>query len=84
DNFKFTEEKKMKKTIGTIGIIAGFLILSLEIFGLQLLQYMEKAGHTYYTNVWRYAGEPPCVIALILTIGVIVFSIFTFFGAESK
>ena len=74
----------MKKNIGTIGIMVGFLILSLEMFGLQLLQYMEKAGHTYYTNVWYYASEPPCVIALILTIGVIIFSIVTFFGDESK
>ena len=75
----------MKKAIGTIGIILSLLALSLEIYALPLLQYTEAAGHhSSHSNVWRYAMEPPCLLALLLTVGVLVFSLITFFGSDSK
>ena len=75
----------MKKAIGTIGVILSLLTLSLEIYALPLLRYTEAAGHhTSYANVWRYAMEPPCLLALLLTVGVLVFSLVTFFGSDSK
>ena len=75
----------MKKSIGAIGVILSLLTLSLEIYALPLLRYTEAAGHhTSYANVWRYAMEPPCLLALLLTVGVLVFSLVTFFGSDSK
>lgn len=75
----------MKKAIGAIGIILSLLALSLEIYALPLLQYTEAAGHhSSHANVWRYATEPPCLLALLLTVGVLVFSLVTFFGSDSK
>lgn len=75
----------MKKSIGAIGIILSLLALSLEIYALPLLQYTEAAGrHSFQSNVWRYAMEPPCLLALLLTVGVLVFSLVTFFGSDSK
>ena len=75
----------MKRAIGTIGILLSLLTLSLEIYALPLLQYAEAAGHhTSYANVWRYATEPPCLLALLLTVGALVFSLVTFSRGDPK
>ena len=75
----------MKKVIGTIGVILSLLALSLEIYALPLLQYTEAAGHhKSWANVWRYAMEPPCLLALLLTVEALIFSLVAFFGRDPK
>lgn len=68
------------KKIGAIGIILGLLFLSLEIYGFRIIQALEEIYGKWMTNAWGYAGESLCVIlALVLTLVVILFSIYLFF-----
>ena len=68
----------MKKFFGTIGIICGTLFLSIEIYSFRILQALEKISGSWRNNAWSYACEPPCAVALILTVGVVMFSIHLF------
>lgn len=68
----------MKRTIGLLGIILGVLVLSLELFLLKMMQLLEKLDGRFYSSLWRYAGEPPCSFALILTLIVLAVSVWTF------
>ena len=68
----------MKRSIGAFGIICGMLFLSIEIYGFKVLQALEKIHGQWWTDAWGYAFEPPCAVALVLTIGVTVFSFYLF------
>ncbi len=72
----------MKRVAGFIGIILGILFLSIEIYSLRVLQALEKVHGEWRTNAWSYASEAPCAVALILTIGVIFFSLYLFLTAK--
>lgn len=68
----------MKKVVGALGIIFGILFLSIEIYGFRVLQALEKLDGNWMTSAWSYAYEPPCAAALVLTVGVILFSLYLF------
>ncbi len=72
----------MKKFVGAIGIICGILFLSIEIYSLRVLQALERISGSWRINVWMYACEPPCTVALILTVGVVLFSIYLFYKKD--
>lgn len=74
----------MKKMAGLLGIILGGLCLSLEIYLLRLLQGLDKAAGSWYTDAWTYAGEGPCLAALILTAIIIIFSAILFITGKSE
>ena len=72
----------MKKTVGGVGTVVGLLVLALEIYGLKVLQALEMAHGQWRTNVWSYALEAPCAVALVLTVVVIVVSAVWWHGGE--
>lgn len=74
----------MKRTIGAVGMILGVLCLSLEVYGLRILQALDRAHGEWYTSAWRYAGEPTSAAALILTAAVVLFSAVLFFAGKDE
>ncbi|MCI8342289.1 MAG: hypothetical protein HFE62_03645 [Firmicutes bacterium] len=74
----------MKRFAGLMGIIFGILFLSIEIYSLKILQTLEKIHGKWWNNVWGYASEPPCAVALILTVGVIFFSLYIFLTGKDN
>ena len=74
----------MKKSTGAVGIIFGLLFLSLEIYGLRVLQALDKVHGSWGVNVWGYACEPPCALALILTAISILFSLYIFLANKDS
>lgn len=74
----------MRKMVGAMGIILGTLVLSLEIYGLRLIQSIEMAHGEWWDSAWSYAGEAPCTIALVLTAIVIIVSLTIFLSERKK
>ena len=76
-------EVAMKRLIGSLGVLFGTLVLSLQLYGLKWIQSLEKMHGEWWYDVWMYATEPPCAIALLLTVAVLIVSAailgFTFF-----
>jgi len=68
----------MRRNTGAIGMILSVLFLSLEIYGLKVLQALEKTSGAWWTSAWRYACEAPCAVALVLTSAVLLFSLYLF------
>lgn len=75
---------KKQKAAGLIGVIFGTLFLSMELCMLKFIQLLEKSTGSWYEDVWRYMGEPPFNIALIITVGVIVLSAIVYFTAKES
>lgn len=73
----------MKKLVGLIGMLFGGCCLSLEIFMLMVIQRLDKMAGSWYTNLWAYAEETPCLIAFAITAAVIVVSAILFIRKES-
>ncbi len=65
-----------KKTIGALGVIFGGLFLSLECYLLIVVQYIDRLSGSFFPNVWEYAKRFPCNAALLVTIGVVAFSVY--------
>ncbi len=74
----------MKRWIGGMGMLFGILTMALEIYGLKVLQALERTSGTWRINAWGYATEAPCAVALTVTVLVIVVSAVLFFGGEEK
>lgn len=71
-----------KKVVGLLGIIFGGLFLSLELYMLKLVQFIDIPKGSWFENAWEYAKEPPCNIALIITVAVIAFSFYIFLTSK--
>lgn len=65
----------MKKAVGLLGIILGGLFLSLEILLLKVIQGLHMVYGTWFTHSLAYALDTTCLLALLITAGVIVFSV---------
>lgn len=74
----------MNKAIGFIGMVMSGLVFSLEIYGLRVLQAMEKMYGEWYTSALKYANEPCCFIALTITVICFALSLVFFFKPEKK
>ncbi|MDI9496070.1 MAG: hypothetical protein QM227_07365 [Bacillota bacterium] len=64
-----------KSFIGRLAIIFGSLVLSLQLYGLKIIQALDKQKGSWKTNPMDYAGEAPMSIALVITIVVIIYGI---------
>jgi hypothetical protein len=74
-----------KQSIGAIGVIAGGLFLSLQMYGLKFIQYLEMQQGSFRTHAIDYAREAPMAGALWITAAVILFSAYLlFWGAAEK
>lgn len=72
------------KMIALIGIIFGGLFLSLELYMLILVQFIDKSTGRWFEDIWEYAKMPPCSIALLITVAVIAFSFYIFFTSKDS
>lgn len=72
------------KIAGSIGTILSLLVLSLELYSLRLLQALEQATGRWYSDPWKYACEGPCAFALIITIAVLIYSLYLLKTARHK
>ena len=72
----------MKKHWGIGGIILGLLFLSAELYCLKVIQSLEKLHGTWLLNAWEYMKEPQCLIAILITISVIIYSCYLAFFSK--
>lgn len=72
----------MKKYLGIAGIILGLLFLSTEVYCLKVIQSLEMLHGTWLLNAWEYIQEPQCLIAILITIGVIIYSCYLAFFSK--
>jgi hypothetical protein len=74
-----------KMYIGFWGLIISSLVLSMQMYGLSILQGMDKASGSWETNALSYAAQTPVSLALMLTVGVMVLSVvLIYLGIEEK
>lgn len=71
-----------RKAVGLLGIIFGGLTLSLELFLLRVIQGLEMVKGSWSPNVWNYAKQSPCIWALLLTVGILIFSLILIFDTK--
>jgi len=72
------------KCIGILGILLGMFVFSLELYGLKVIQALEKISGSYYENPFHYISEEPCiVIPFIITVCIVISSIVIYlYGRE--
>lgn len=64
-----------KSVLGSLAIILGGLILSLEIYGLKMVQGIEMQTGSWKTYAIDYATERPMSLALCITLAIIAYGI---------
>jgi hypothetical protein len=64
-----------KSSIGSLAIIIGGLVLSLELYGLKIVQGLEMQKGSWRTHAIDYAADTPISLALGITIAVIVYGV---------
>ena len=64
-----------KSFIGSLAIIFGSLVLSLQLYGLKIIQVLEMQKGSWRTHAIDYARETPISLALVITIIVIIYGI---------
>ena len=69
----------MKKQVGIAGILFGLLVLSAELYGLKVIQTLEMAKGQWRSDAWGYLQEPQCLIAVVITAAVILYSCYLAF-----
>ena len=79
------EEVLMNKTfVGSLAIIFGSLVLSLQLYGLKIIQVLDMQTGSYYTYTIDYARETPMSLAIVITIAVIIYGIVQVVNFERK
>jgi len=66
-------------SLGGLSIILGCLILSMELFGLKIIQGFDMVKGSWHTNPFSYAEEVPVALALWITVAVIIYGSWTVF-----
>lgn len=69
----------MKKQVGIAGILFGLLVLSVELYSLKVIQALEMAKGQWRSDAWGYLQEPQCLIAVVITAAVILYSCYLAF-----
>lgn len=60
----------------------GSLVFSLELYGLKLIQTIDKSSGSWHGNVWTYAGDQPILLALIITSIIIIINLILLFSEK--
>lgn len=68
--------------IGNIAIIMGSLMLSVQLFGLKIIQGMEMQSGTWKTNAIDYAKETPVLQSILLSLAVIIYGVVMVVGVD--
>lgn len=69
----------MKKQVGIAGILFGLLVLSVELYSLKVIQALEMAKGQWRSDAWGYLQEPQCLITVVITAAVILYSCYLAF-----
>jgi hypothetical protein len=64
-----------KSALGSLAIILGGLVLSLEIYSLKFIQGVEMQTGSWKTYASDYATEMPMFLALCITLAIIIYGI---------
>ena len=72
----------MKKSAGILGIIISLLFLSAELYLLKVIQALEMVHGQWRTNAWGYLSEPPCLIAVVITLTALLYSCYITFSSK--
>ena len=64
-----------KSFIGSLAIIFGSLVLSLQLYGLKIIQVLDMQKGSWKTYALDYARETPMSLAIVITIVVIIYGI---------
>lgn len=66
-----------KLSWGSVAIILGGLLLSIQFYGLRFIHWLDQQDGTYASEAIIYATrEPEIKIALIINIGIILYGVF--------
>lgn len=60
-----------RKFLGWIFILVGFCQLSLQLFGLIILQFLDKLKN-FNQNPWDYFSEPFITFSFLITVGILI------------
>ena len=71
-----------KSLVGSLAIILGSLVLSLQLYGLKIIQVFEMQKGSWNTYAIDYARETPISVAIWITIAVIIYGIVLVVGAD--
>ena len=66
----------MKKTTSLLILSLGLLLFSLELFLVKIIQALETVCGTFYDDIWYYFKMPSIFIPLLITLCVIIYSIY--------
>jgi len=69
-------------SLGSFAVIVGSLVLSLELYGLKIIQGLEIQKGSWKSNAIDYAKEMPISLAIWITIAVIIYGIILTLGIE--
>ena len=78
------EEYINRLSLGRLAIILGCLVLSMELFGLKIIQGLDMAKGSWHTNPFSYAEEVPVALALWITVAIIVYGSWIVFVELKK
>ncbi len=75
----------LKKFVGIAGMTLGALVLAVEIYMCQVLQSLDRISGKWRTDAWTYIQEPPCLVAILITVIVMIVSFLLFLvGREEQ
>lgn len=71
------------KCIGILGMLLTTLAFALELYGLKVIQVIDKSSGSFFSDPFQYFSEPCVKIAFIITIIIMVCSIVVYlYGKE--
>lgn len=71
-----------KSLVGSLAIIFGSLVLSLQLYGLIIIQGLDMQTGSWKTLAIDYASEIPISFALWITVAVIIYGIVLVVGTD--
>lgn len=71
-----------KSLVGSLAIILGSLLLSLQLYGLKIIQGLDMQKSSWKSQAIDYASDIPISFAIWITIAVIIYGIVLVVGTD--
>jgi uncharacterized membrane protein len=71
-----------KSLVGSVAIILGSLLLSLQLYGLKIIQGLDMQKSSWKSQAIDYASEIPISLAIWITIAVIIYGVVLVVGTD--
>jgi divalent metal cation (Fe/Co/Zn/Cd) transporter len=71
-----------KSLVGSLAIILGSLLLSLQLYGLKIIQGLDMQKGSWKSQAIDYASDIPISLAIWITIAVIIYGIVLVVGTD--